>query len=371
MAGEIEEPFTFDFRVDSFDSGSISFGRFESEGVCWERRSSFLHNRYLEEVEKCSKPGSVTEKKAYFEAHFRKKGFPVLTSLECPDDKFSRQELSEIGHMNSSAQSDQSLDGLDNNKLLTECETRVDKADDHIELGTTLAISSESVIQMKENLDCETAYSDPNEGVQTSLSKKNSASKPDHIKPRLVPRVSPGSSRRCTPVVTSKAAKKTSGDPQKHRLLHKTTKYDQGASETKGVDSAAGREVRSRSRSIVEPQKVSGRAIQSANRVKPAVGVSKSGTRQDTSKSTKKEAVPSNIQPGKPHAGTSVPGTRLSKSSQSKVDRITSTESSASSSARTSKVKASQTRISRKKEPEKEKLTSVPDGKEKMRIERH
>ncbi|KAL6539044.1 hypothetical protein OROMI_025370 [Orobanche minor] len=64
----------------SFHSGSISFGRFESEILCWERRSSFSHNRYLEEVEKCSKPGSVTEKKAYFEAHFKKKGILPLSS---------------------------------------------------------------------------------------------------------------------------------------------------------------------------------------------------------------------------------------------------------------------------------------------------
>ncbi|KAL8524518.1 hypothetical protein ACS0TY_014197 [Phlomoides rotata] len=191
----------------------------------------------------------MNEYEAFFEAHFRKKGFPVLTLPECSDDKFSRQELSDINHMNSSAQSDQSLDGLDNNKLLTECEAHVDKVDDVAELGTTLAISFESVIQMKENLDCETAYSDPNEGVstvpqQTSLSKENSTSKPDHIEPRLVPRVS----------------------PKKHHRLQKTKKYDQVGSETKGFDSATGREVRSRSRSIVEPQKVSGRAIQSANR---------------------------------------------------------------------------------------------------------
>ncbi|KAK7362574.1 hypothetical protein VNO77_04691 [Canavalia gladiata] len=75
MAGEVEESFSMDFQADSVHSGSISFGRFENEPLSWERRSSFSHNRYLEEVEKCSKPGSVIEKKAYFEAHFKKKGF--------------------------------------------------------------------------------------------------------------------------------------------------------------------------------------------------------------------------------------------------------------------------------------------------------
>ncbi|CAI9756003.1 unnamed protein product [Fraxinus pennsylvanica] len=83
MAGEIEEPFRLNFQADTLHSGSISFGRFETEALCWERRSSFSHNRYLEEVEKYSKPGSVTEKKAYFEAHFRKRGLLGQSSSEC------------------------------------------------------------------------------------------------------------------------------------------------------------------------------------------------------------------------------------------------------------------------------------------------
>ncbi|PHU27912.1 hypothetical protein BC332_00005 [Capsicum chinense] len=32
-------------KADSWQSGSISFGRFENEALCWERRSSFTHNR--------------------------------------------------------------------------------------------------------------------------------------------------------------------------------------------------------------------------------------------------------------------------------------------------------------------------------------
>ncbi|PKI32528.1 hypothetical protein CRG98_047072 [Punica granatum] len=52
---------------------SVSFGRFMSESLAWEKWSAFSHNRYLEEVEKFAKPGSVAQKKAYFEAHYRKK----------------------------------------------------------------------------------------------------------------------------------------------------------------------------------------------------------------------------------------------------------------------------------------------------------
>ncbi|KAL8196411.1 hypothetical protein R6Q57_024706 [Mikania cordata] len=85
MAGEIEEPVRLNFQADLLQSGSISFGRFESESLSWERRSIFPHNRYLEEVEKYSKPGSVTEKKAYFEAEFRRKALLKQRSSECQD----------------------------------------------------------------------------------------------------------------------------------------------------------------------------------------------------------------------------------------------------------------------------------------------
>ncbi|KAK3038629.1 hypothetical protein RJ639_027292, partial [Escallonia herrerae] len=51
---------------------SISFGRFENDSLSWEKWSSFSPNKYLEEVEKFSTPGSVAQKKAYFEAHYKK-----------------------------------------------------------------------------------------------------------------------------------------------------------------------------------------------------------------------------------------------------------------------------------------------------------
>ncbi|KAK4264559.1 hypothetical protein QN277_025718 [Acacia crassicarpa] len=98
MAGEIEETFSMNLQGDSIHSGSISFGRFENEPLSWEIRSSFSHNRYLEEVEKCSKPGSVIEKKAYFEAHFKKKGllgFNIPASHDGSDQTTSENDGSE------------------------------------------------------------------------------------------------------------------------------------------------------------------------------------------------------------------------------------------------------------------------------------
>ncbi|KAM5568076.1 protein WVD2-like 4 [Rosa sericea] len=60
---------------------SVSFGRYASEPLDWEKWSTFSHNRYLEEVEKFSKPGSVAQKKAYFEAHYKKKAAEKAAAL--------------------------------------------------------------------------------------------------------------------------------------------------------------------------------------------------------------------------------------------------------------------------------------------------
>ncbi|GAB4839898.1 hypothetical protein Ancab_020607 [Ancistrocladus abbreviatus] len=65
---------------------SVSFGRFENDSLCWEKWSTFPTNKYLEEVEKCSTPGSVAQKKAYFEAHYKKIAARKAEQLE-PEKK--------------------------------------------------------------------------------------------------------------------------------------------------------------------------------------------------------------------------------------------------------------------------------------------
>ncbi|CAN6451496.1 unnamed protein product [Victoria cruziana] len=126
MAGEIENPLVCE---DGFvPSDSISFGRFELDSLSWERRSSFIHNRYLEEAGKYAKPGSVTEKKAYFEAHFKRKALRRLAAADCQnetDDGSSEcggpgmncmedfKDLDDVQH----AHFDQSPDSSDGDKL--------------------------------------------------------------------------------------------------------------------------------------------------------------------------------------------------------------------------------------------------------------
>ncbi|XP_009625333.1 uncharacterized protein LOC107798433 isoform X2 [Nicotiana tabacum] len=51
---------------------SISFGRFTNESLAWEKWSTFSHKRYVEEAERYAQPGSVAQKKAFFEAHYKR-----------------------------------------------------------------------------------------------------------------------------------------------------------------------------------------------------------------------------------------------------------------------------------------------------------
>ncbi|PIN16271.1 hypothetical protein CDL12_11084 [Handroanthus impetiginosus] len=340
MAGDIEEPFRLNFQVDSFRSGSISFGRYESEALCWERWSSFSHNRYLEEVEKYSKPGSVTEKKAYFEAHFRKKGFPGHISPECRNEieyQTSENDFSEkMGYdedIDRTPTFDESPDGSVNGgeievigasfyepqiELVSEStknaesisgDVKVEGADD-AEHASSLSINFQSGVGMEERLNGET------DNLDTSHVSNNTdpSRKEDHVssleekapsedkRPSLKPRDVVGQSRRFTSRNASKGSenkanktvslrsrpeKKTSEAPNKCSM-QKTPKYESG-SKTKGVNviNSTGKELIRRI--IVEPQssisqEASSRMYQSANRVKPAAGSTEPHTRQGSSR---------------------------------------------------------------------------------------
>ncbi|XP_057776866.1 protein WVD2-like 7 [Salvia miltiorrhiza] len=82
--------------IDRALTASVSFGRFMSESLDWEKWSAFTNNRYLEEVEKYSKPGSVAAKKAYFEAHFkRRRAAALLEQQNAAACTFSETENTE------------------------------------------------------------------------------------------------------------------------------------------------------------------------------------------------------------------------------------------------------------------------------------
>lgn len=51
---------------------SVSLGRFMTESLSWEKWSTFSHKKYVEEAERYAQPGSVAQKKAFFDAHFKR-----------------------------------------------------------------------------------------------------------------------------------------------------------------------------------------------------------------------------------------------------------------------------------------------------------
>ncbi|KAG8366717.1 hypothetical protein BUALT_Bualt17G0108400 [Buddleja alternifolia] len=292
MAGEIEEPIRLDSQGDSIHSGSISFGRFESEALCWERRSSFSHNRYLEEVERCSKPGSVIEKKAYFEAHFRKKGILSLLSSESHNDTDYQTSENDVMEKTRYDEEPSDING----------ETRYDE-DEGIECGSesfgatiskpriehsckiadnTNVIPEHGGIEAaKLDMTIDLLFDNHATGENSDASSKDQrVSSPkekiltesESMKPRLAPRVSVEQSKR---YISSKASKTSGKKPNKtvHNVplkskaenntseaavknkfpLHKTPKSEPG-SKAKEVNEIKRVGEKSRNRITTEPQ---------------------------------------------------------------------------------------------------------------------
>ncbi|XP_073019062.1 uncharacterized protein [Primulina eburnea] len=81
---------------------SVSFGRFMTESLSWERWSTFSHKKYVEEAERYAQPGSVAQKKAFFEAHYKRVAAQKAAALleqENAAKKATVSEESEAGYM--------------------------------------------------------------------------------------------------------------------------------------------------------------------------------------------------------------------------------------------------------------------------------
>ena len=92
------------------------------ETLAWEKWSSFSQNRYLEEVQKFSKSGSVAQKKAYFEARYKRiaskkaadaKAPPPANNLPEPETSNEPCNTSSVVH---EIHNNTSSDELDTNK---------------------------------------------------------------------------------------------------------------------------------------------------------------------------------------------------------------------------------------------------------------
>ncbi|XP_074348027.1 uncharacterized protein LOC141686839 isoform X2 [Apium graveolens] len=77
---------------------SVSFGRFMTESLAWEKWSSFSNKRHVEEAERYAQPGSVAQKKAFFEAHYKriaaaKKAAALLEQQNAAGNAFEQPEF--------------------------------------------------------------------------------------------------------------------------------------------------------------------------------------------------------------------------------------------------------------------------------------
>lgn len=128
--------------TDSRLEVSVSFGRFENDALAWEKWSSFSPNKYLEEVGSLSTPGSVAQKKAYFEAHYKRIAARKAEELDqekldpaTPSPDVSRKDE----YIENSSDTDTKLDVLNGEMLVEEV-----AQEDGIPVLTNLAIGDEA-----------------------------------------------------------------------------------------------------------------------------------------------------------------------------------------------------------------------------------
>ncbi|KAL9664301.1 hypothetical protein QQ045_019700 [Rhodiola kirilowii] len=121
---------------------SVSFGRFDNDLLSWGKWSSFSQNKYLEEVEKCATPGSVAQKKAFFEARNKliavRKGDMLNKQMETCQEL---DEEKEIQNMRGSEVNQYDEEAIDENLFGSEVSSM--DMNEHHELDNNVFVSQE------------------------------------------------------------------------------------------------------------------------------------------------------------------------------------------------------------------------------------
>ncbi|XP_060194601.1 protein WVD2-like 7 isoform X2 [Lycium barbarum] len=109
---------------------SVSFGRFTTESLAWDKWSTFSHKRYVEEAERYAQPGSVAQKKAFFEAHYKKIAAQKAAALleeantqEEANEDITKNSLAVDPNVNSSTEGVADVKETENTAPLTPVET--------------------------------------------------------------------------------------------------------------------------------------------------------------------------------------------------------------------------------------------------------
>lgn len=164
---------------------SVSFGRFMSESLAWEKWSTFSHNRYVEEAERYAQKGSVAQKKAFFEAHYKriaaKKAAALLEQANAATSTTTEPEEAESGiNVNSIADSlplnlNSSQIAVSEPSLKPEVKTQDAKP----EFMTALA-ESEKISSVKQVEPATNEVMEPEAPVETPV-KIDSSNLPDNL----------------------------------------------------------------------------------------------------------------------------------------------------------------------------------------------
>ncbi|CAK7332425.1 unnamed protein product [Dovyalis caffra] len=153
---------------------SISFGRFMSESLAWEKWSTFSHNRYLEEVEQFSKPGSVAQKKAYFEAHYKKRAAMKAAALleQANTASNSASEVEAADEAPSTSRVNLEFSKATNDMIINEQDEGVEgdeeKGEKNVEVENSIQLANSKQIENAE--ECDITVAMPQEKMPEKVS---------------------------------------------------------------------------------------------------------------------------------------------------------------------------------------------------------
>ncbi|TXG54778.1 hypothetical protein EZV62_020034 [Acer yangbiense] len=136
---------------------SVSFGRFVSDSLAWEKWSTFSHNKYVEEAERYSRPGSVAQKKAFFEAHYKKIAAQKAAAalLEQASTTTTTDASSKTGPDESQTEAEV------NNIIIPTKDSKQDVLVDKSEVEATDAVKTQNIL-VEKNMNVES----PNQNVK-------------------------------------------------------------------------------------------------------------------------------------------------------------------------------------------------------------
>ncbi|CAA0383715.1 unnamed protein product [Arabidopsis thaliana] len=271
---------------------SVSFGRYANETLAWARWSAFTQNRYLEEVERFTKPGSVAEKKAFFEAHFKNRASGKAAT------QTKRIEQAKV---------------KDSVKIVCDIPKDI-LVDSEVPLAVSREVSSNEVDSVVPSISVidETGKVEnlksvvvPDEGNSTSLSKER-------------PPSSSGSK------VSSSKLESSVVIEQDHSL--KNTKKESSSSSTRSLSAS-----KNRSRSPPEPIHMSISCVSSSNTEKTIVGRPQNGSRSAVKADKKKRSGPSSVHMSLNFASSTL---RTTKEAPKTLARNSTTQGTTSTNAR-------------------------------------